>query len=1004
MEKYTETAAVENHTISVDNYFDASNQLCIASDEDCEITFFMRNPKQFSLIPSVNFTNLETEFSRSAVTIEQPEIFTVQLSLPQKFLISVDEGRDITTEINLHEPMSGREFDKYIVNLHCNTKPPVILNPTVLNNSNQTFVLAFDMPNEEEVAIRHKDLAEVVINGQSFPVSVTTVPNPDADSENPDSKIAVYEFSDSHFSRSWSNSYNFLNSKDFVHNKNSVYFETGEAFSAADKEYTIELKDKAGLSSTVKASTSISKLEKPVIKDQSGYEIAEGGLAGIPFDEQSEKGKITIIPPSKDHLGNNISGATVYYKVYEATGNGLIYKSGTTDTELEIELPQNTYRVEAYATLTNYENSSTRTVKFRFMNNTLFVEANAQNGDGSEAAPYATIAEALADINDTENRKTKASIFTIYVAGDFTSDTLDKSGVSGSYGNILLEKEIQTNEIRIKKNPQKAPPILKSIELASTLDSELVVKLEELNVSNDAGFGLTMDASCSLTLSNIKITDCSNTGLRASAGTINFLSGSIKNNTTGILLDNYATLNLSGGTISDNTSGGISLDNTCTLNLEGNPVVYGNTSGSPATPANIILPKDKLINITGAFTSGAKLGISTHADNEPLESPADRRSYSITQNYGTYNTAEPYTIFVSDKDYTFITENGEVSITWTGSAGQIYNASDYNIDFTAENIVTYPGIQKLVSVTPVITRKEISGSTTELYCGTDNKLYLASDHTVKAGGDNVVIWTASLYNGSTLAATLSPQAAGTPLTYKLPALTEGTYSLKLKALYMGLQYNRDLSVTINKSAEAAVDYINTLTTAGTYDVEVTGPVGAGYEAGSEEGLKKVANAIKARPSGVLIDLDASKTSQGTASISMYNSGEYFMGCTALHSISLPNWMSFLIQNLFANCSNLERIENTENIKYIGPFAFKNCTSLKSITFTNEIVGAYNPPNQLYGFDTNAFAGCTSLNEIIFTGTSTDWRTIHRGSDWHTGVPATQVHCLTSNDYCDLDEQ
>ena len=71
MEKYTETAAIEAHEIHANTYEDGYEQLCIASEEDADITFYMRNPKQFQLIPSVSFFELDSKISRSAVDITQ---------------------------------------------------------------------------------------------------------------------------------------------------------------------------------------------------------------------------------------------------------------------------------------------------------------------------------------------------------------------------------------------------------------------------------------------------------------------------------------------------------------------------------------------------------------------------------------------------------------------------------------------------------------------------------------------------------------------------------------------------------------------------------------------------------------------------------------------------------------------------------------------------------------------------------------------------------------------
>ena len=100
-EKYTETAAIENHNISVQTYNDGLSQLCIASEEDADIQMYMRNPKKYSLVPSVLFESLDQGISRASVDISQTDINSLNLLLPQDFLIAADEGQNITAEINL---------------------------------------------------------------------------------------------------------------------------------------------------------------------------------------------------------------------------------------------------------------------------------------------------------------------------------------------------------------------------------------------------------------------------------------------------------------------------------------------------------------------------------------------------------------------------------------------------------------------------------------------------------------------------------------------------------------------------------------------------------------------------------------------------------------------------------------------------------------------------------------------------------------------------------------
>ena len=846
MEKYTETAAIEQHSFNVETYTDASNQLCIASDGDAEITLLMRNPKKYTVIPSVSFNNLSSHYSRGAVQIDQTEIAVVHLSLPQQFLIPVDEGNDITADVDLYEPMSGRNFDRYTLKLSCNTKPPAILNPTIINNHNQTFVVAFDMPNEEEVAIRHKDLASIEINGKSYPVSVTVITDPNADPETPDVKIAQYTINDSHFTRTWNNNYRILNSKDFVQNQNSFYYETDDPFFAGDKEYTVILRDKAGLSSQVMASTKISKLEKPLILDQSGNEIPETGLVGIPYDEDLGKGSITIIPPTRDHLGNSVSGVTVYYKIYEATGSGLVYTSGTTTSTKSIELPQNTYRVEAYAALTNYENSSTTSVKFRFMNNVLYVRACTDpegfHGDGSERAPFATIQEALDDINDLENRPDKAEKFTIYVEGDFTTSTycIDASDPDNPqvnqnvYGNITLSGTMNTDQLVFAKNPRAATGIakLKSITIDNSVDLSKVT-IGSVTVTNSGGNGITQNnENTLLIIDGAEITNSSN-GVTATTGTINFVSGLISDNTDSAFDVSDCMLNISGGTISlngasgapaiafedsddsddvfyilaitggniiQNKAAGISITGTADCNLMGGNISQNAGAGITLGSDVCIYVQDKPI-VTGNNTSdpdtpmnivlpeGIKLVISgplisgasigiTTHSNNEPSSFDDE--YQFTWDYNLYNAASPSDFFISDKGFAIINSSGDAVIKMSGASGNENIPSDYSFEFAKTTYSVRQGRTTTLKLTPIV-----------------KKLGYQITYGSEIEGHEVT-WAADLYSGTTFLCNLPVTNVSGGISLTIPAQEfMGSYKIQLQVTFMQMQHNLDVTLSVN---------------------------------------------------------------------------------------------------------------------------------------------------------------------------------------------------------------
>lgn len=81
--------------------------------------------------------------------------------------------------------------------------------------------------------------------------------------------------------------------------------------------------------------------------------------------------------------------------------------------------------------------------------------------------------------------------------------------------------------------------------------------------------------------------------------------------------------------------------------------------------------------------------------------------------------------------------------------------------------------------------------------------------------------------------------------------------------------------------------------------------------------------------------------------------------TALMMIKLPNTMTSIDNNSFANCISLNFIIISD-----------------SITSINE----------------NAFYGCTTLNDFIYSGTKAQWASITKGTNWNKDAAFTVVHC------------
>ena len=112
------------------------------------------------------------------------------------------------------------------------------------------------------------------------------------------------------------------------------------------------------------------------------------------------------------------------------------------------------------------------------------------------------------------------------------------------------------------------------------------------------------------------------------------------------------------------------------------------------------------------------------------------------------------------------------------------------------------------------------------------------------------------------------------------------------------------------------------------------------------------------------------------------SSECFKNRTKLTTITIPDSVTRIYESTFYGCTNLTSITIPDSVTSINKDAFYNCTSLTSITI----------PDSVTRIEDFVFYGCTSLTSILFSGTQTQWASIHKGVAWVGLVPATVVHC------------
>ena len=470
LDEYTNSAMIEEHKFSTEPYRDSSYNSCISSERSFSITMYMRNPQGYNLDAAVSFPNLDLSIDRSAVTIKQTDLDTVVLTLPQSFLIASDEGQDISPTIKLTEPMSGRSFNDYSISLRCNTHPPAVDNFTIMNDGTNHAVLAFDMPNALELSIRHKDISKISINGTEYDVSI-------ADDGN-------FKITDSLFLTDAPAGLTILNSKEFVHSTEgrSVYYVTGDEIKEEGISYTLALIDTARLSTSQMVSTTVPRLNMPVMLDVQDNEIPDDSSISMPvLDEKNST--FTIILPDGDSDGNPVYNCRVYYKMfYGADVVTDIYDMGNISEKKKFTVSVGTWNIECYAYKLGYEKSNLMNTKIRVVDSYIFISGSRGSDDTSKADgtlgyPYKTLDGAIADINSRHmiGQDSSELTYTLCILDELSGEENKYIPAGIRAAGLIIEGYADSSSIT---------PSIQSLELASGLSDSFNVMLT--NISSES--------------------------------------------------------------------------------------------------------------------------------------------------------------------------------------------------------------------------------------------------------------------------------------------------------------------------------------------------------------------------------------------------------------------------------------------------------------------------------------------------------------------------------------
>ena len=405
LEYWTDVSQVSKHSFD-GSYPETGGLTNLPSGGDRVMTCYVINPQNYVLTPSATFASGSlTQGSDYSIEQDASDRTVLRLTLKDSYLQSLDgTGTGISPTVSITEPNSGRNFGSYSVPLRVNSAPDGVKSPVVLRSgsSPETYILCFNMPDATKA---NGDIETISVDGNSFNRTYTV----DMQNGTISGTGTIYTTKNA----SWQPVVN--GAADFIGDESNrfVGINTGIPLSGDTVSFTVTTHDSYGLSTSVEAGATASKLELPTSNPSSGSILQVGN-------------SVTIRHPASSGVNR-----TLDVHVTDGNSSNVNIQTGNSDVTVTFNA-SGTYTLSAVAKMTGAADSEEVTFTYTVRASAVYVSEDGDDGaSGTEDKPVETLQRAIKLLDEAQFTEGE-----IVVTGTVATEEVIISTLNGTTGSV----------------------------------------------------------------------------------------------------------------------------------------------------------------------------------------------------------------------------------------------------------------------------------------------------------------------------------------------------------------------------------------------------------------------------------------------------------------------------------------------------------------------------------------------------------------------------------------